>query len=71
LCLCGHSYFKKYQRFNIIDSQERPLTYFGVDGLPPFDAITFIPQRDIKLLGFSVYAAFDSFSDPSPDQEPI
>lgn len=58
LCLKGADAVKTYTRFATIDSPERPVTYLSDDvGL---DAVSFVPQRDITFLGFSVYAVISS-----------
>ena len=55
LCLKGGDNAPKaWKRFTTIDSPERPLTYICEE--EAFDAITFVPKRDVQLTGFSVYA---------------
>ena len=44
---------KVFNRFTNIDSPERQLSYIA--GEEAHDAISFIPNKDIKLAGFSIY----------------
>ena len=51
---------KVFNRFKYTDSTERMNTYLAEE--EAFDAICFIPKKDIKFAGFSVYAVFGSES---------
>ena len=54
LCLKGGvDQPKVFNRFTNVDSPERQLSYISEE--EAFDAISFIPNKDIKLAGFSVY----------------
>lgn len=44
---------KIFNRFTNTDSPERQLSYIADE--EAYDAISFIPNKDIKLVGFSVY----------------
>ena len=44
---------KIFNRFRQVDSPERPLTYIMDE--EAYDAISFLPVKDIKFAGFSVY----------------
>lgn len=46
---------KIFNRLKQVDSPERMLTYMDEES---YDAICFIPQKDIKFAGFSVYQVF-------------
>jgi hypothetical protein len=54
LCLKGGIDAPKiFNRFKQVDSPERQLSYIADE--EAYDAITFIPNKDIKFAGFSVY----------------
>ena len=54
LCLKGGvDQPKVFNRFTNVDSPERQLSYISEE--EAYDAISFIPKKDIKLAGFSVY----------------
>lgn len=54
LCLKGGENAPKiFNRFRQVDAPERQLTYIADD--ENHDAISFIPNKDIKFAGFSVY----------------
>ena len=44
---------KVFNRFKQVDSPERQLSYIADE--ESYDAISFIPNKDIKFVGFSVY----------------
>ena len=44
---------KVFNRFKQIDSPERQLSYIADE--EAFDAIAFVPNKDIRFVGFSVY----------------
>jgi hypothetical protein len=47
---------KIFHRFKQVDAPERGLSYIADE--EAYDAICFIPNKDIKFAGFSVYQAF-------------
>ena len=54
LCLKGGVDAPKiFNRFKQVDSPERQLSYIADE--EAYDAIGFIPNKDIKFAGFSVY----------------
>ena len=54
LCLKGGVDAPKiFMRFKQVDSPERQLSYIAEE--EAYDAITFIPKKDIKFAGFSIY----------------
>ena len=44
---------KIFNRFKQVDSPERQLSYIADE--EAYDAVSFIPNKDIKWAGFSVY----------------
>ena len=52
---------KIFHRLKQVDSPERMLSYIADE--ESYDAISFIPNRDIKFAGFSVYQVY------SPEME--
>lgn len=59
LCLKGGEDAPKvFNRFTQVDSPERQLSYIADE--EAYDAIKFIPKKDIKLAGFSVYQVFSN-----------
>ena len=62
LCLKGAEDTPKvFVRFMQVDSPERQLTYIADD--EGFDAICFIPKKNIKFAGFSVYHVANNLED--------
>lgn len=57
----GDSGPKTFMRFTQMDSPERQLSYMAEE--ESYDAIAFIPQKDIVFVGFSVYAVGSSRDD--------
>jgi len=54
LCLKGGVDAPKiFNRFKQVDAPERQLSYIADE--EAYDAISFIPEKDIKFAGFSVY----------------
>jgi hypothetical protein len=54
LCLKGGVDAPKiFMRFKQVDSPERQLSYIAEE--EAYDAITFVPKKDIKFAGFSIY----------------
>jgi len=49
---------KIFNRFKHVDSPERQLSYIADE--ESYDAISFIPSKDIKFAGFSVYQVFSN-----------
>jgi hypothetical protein len=57
LCLKGGVDAPKiFHRFKQVDAPERGLSYIADE--EAYDAICFIPNKDIKFAGFSVYQVF-------------